>query len=126
MKIKHDLENYKSLKYLKLTVMQEISLIFPNQLFLSNPILAKGRVHYIVECDRYFTDFFFHKKKLLFHRATMKNYESILRGQKFHVEYINSKQFQSTPKFISKYQEKLQKNPRMGLMLKILEKKKIC
>jgi len=48
------------------------SIILPNQLF-SEPVEEQKK--YLVEHSRYFTDFRFHKKKLVMHRASMKAYD---------------------------------------------------
>ena len=56
------------------------SIILPNQLF---PEPVEEERKYLVEHSRYFTDFDFHRKKLILHRASMKAY-----GQKFDAEYI--------------------------------------
>lgn len=56
------------------------SIILPNQLF---PSPVEEEKKYLVEHPRYFTDFNFHRKKLILHRASMKAY-----AEKFEVEYI--------------------------------------
>ena len=50
----------------------EAVIIFPHQLFEHHPYIVKGREVLYVEDDRFFTDFRFHKKKLLLHRASMR------------------------------------------------------
>ena len=47
------------------------SIILPNQLF-PEPVDEENK--YLVEHSRYFTDFSFHKQKLVLHRASMKAY----------------------------------------------------
>ena len=61
-------------------------LIFPTQLFYDTSHLDGYNV-YIIEEPRYFTDFSFHKLKLVYHRASMKKYEMYLK-KKYHVKYI--------------------------------------
>jgi deoxyribodipyrimidine photolyase-related protein len=56
------------------------SIILPNQLF-PEPVNEDRK--YIVEHSRYFTDFDFHRKKLMLHRASMTAY-----SETFDVEYI--------------------------------------
>ncbi|MFB6099985.1 MAG: cryptochrome/photolyase family protein, partial [Candidatus Nanohalobium sp.] len=56
------------------------SIILPNQLF---PEPVEEDTKYLVEHSRYFTDFKFHRKKLILHRASMKAY-----SEKHEVEYI--------------------------------------
>ncbi|MBC5793541.1 MAG: cryptochrome/photolyase family protein, partial [Nanohaloarchaea archaeon] len=60
--------------------MSKASIILPNQLF-PEPVEA-GR-KYLVEHSRYFTDFKFHRKKLVLHRASMKAY-----SERFDVNYV--------------------------------------
>ena len=64
-------------------------LIFPNQLFPLNMInyLEYNKI-YIIEEPRYFTDFKFHKLKLMYHRASMKKYYDELE-KKIDVIYID-------------------------------------
>ena len=56
------------------------SIILPNQLF-QTPVNEEKK--YLIEHSRYFTDFNFHRKKLMLHRASMKAY-----SEKFEAEYI--------------------------------------
>ena len=64
-------------------------LIFPNQLFPLKMInfLEYNKI-YIIEEPRYFTDFKFHKLKLMYHRASMKKYYDEIE-KKTNVKYIN-------------------------------------
>ena len=62
----------------------------PNQLF---PIKMIKKLEYInkiilIEEPRYFTDFKFHKMKLVYHRASMKKYEDELNKNKIKTEYL--------------------------------------
>lgn len=68
--------------------MKEIALILPNQLFSDNPVLDKKREVFLIEHPRYFTDFLFHKQKLLLHRASMKEYFDTLKSKGYKVSYI--------------------------------------
>lgn len=68
------------------------TLIFPHQLFESHPALANNRSIYLIEHTRFFTDFAFHKQKLLLHRATLRMYYDFLIQQGYTVTYINYKQ----------------------------------
>ncbi|MCX5924745.1 MAG: cryptochrome/photolyase family protein [Candidatus Dependentiae bacterium] len=75
--------------------MHEIALILPNQLFSDNPLLDKKRKLFLIEHPRYFTDFLFHKQKLLLHRASMKEYFDVLKQQgyqAFYIEYAHVKE----------------------------------
>ncbi len=70
--------------------MNAVSLVFPHQLFERNPCLAKGRKVILVEETLFFNQFKFHRQKLVFHRASMKFYESYLHTKGFTVEYIDA------------------------------------
>ena len=75
--------------------MNEISLIFPHQLFRNSPAILKGRPVYLIEEYLFFKQYAFHKQKIAFHRATMKNYENFLVHQGFEVHYIDAQQERS-------------------------------
>jgi deoxyribodipyrimidine photolyase-related protein len=66
----------------------EVSLIFPQQIYEFNPCITTKRKVYIIEDHLFFTQFRFHKQKLVLHRATMKFYEDYLRKYGFDIEYI--------------------------------------
>ena len=60
-------------------------IIFPNQLY---DIKFDKETHiYLVEDPRFFTDFKFHKLKLVYHRTTMKKYYDKLK-KKYKIKYI--------------------------------------
>ena len=67
-------------------------LIFPNQLFplkIINQIESlKFNKIFIIEEPRYFSDFKFHKLKLVYHRASMKKYYDEL-SKKFNIVYVD-------------------------------------
>lgn len=64
-------------------------LIFPHQL---HPVssLEKCDRYYILEEPLFFSQFNFHKQKLIFHRASLKAYEAQLKEQGLKVTYIES------------------------------------
>jgi deoxyribodipyrimidine photolyase-related protein len=70
--------------------MKSAILIFPNQLFEKHPALAKNRFIYLIEEALFFTQYNFHKQKLVFHRASMKFYEKNLVSKNYEVKYIES------------------------------------
>jgi deoxyribodipyrimidine photolyase-related protein len=53
-----------------------ILIILPNQLFPLKILPDNIDTIYLIEEPRYFTDFDFHKLKLVYHRASMKKYEN--------------------------------------------------
>lgn len=72
------------------------ALIYPHQLFRENPALDGVAKVYVIEEPLFFTQFQFHKQKLVLHRASMKWYASWLteRGQKD--VYVDSDEIDST------------------------------
>ena len=67
---------------------KSITLIYPHQLFLDHPALSKERTVYIIEDPLYFSQYKFHKQKLVLHRASMKAYEAHLQELGYTVVYI--------------------------------------
>ena len=70
--------------------MNKAVFIFPHQLFEKHPALAKDRIVYLVEENIFFSQYKFHKQKLVFHRASMMFYEKYLKDKNFKVKYIES------------------------------------
>ncbi len=68
------------------------TLLFPHQLFESNPALLKGQVVYLIEEVLFFKQYNFHKQKLVFHRASMKAYQQYLAGKGYQVIYIEAQE----------------------------------
>lgn len=68
--------------------MESIAIIFPHQLFEKSPLaLAKYRT-FLIEEFLFFSQYFFHKQKIAFHRASMKAYEQHLVHQGLEMNYI--------------------------------------
>ncbi|MDZ7604327.1 MAG: cryptochrome/photolyase family protein [Cyclobacteriaceae bacterium] len=72
--------------------MSAATLIFPHQLFEKHPALSKGHIVFLVEEYLFFTQYNFHKQKLVFHRASMKAYQHHLEMNGFEVIYIEAKE----------------------------------
>ncbi len=70
--------------------MNKAILIFPHQLFEQHPALNKDKFVYLVEENLFFTQYKFHKQKLVFHRASMKCYEKYLTSKNYKVKYVES------------------------------------
>ena len=68
--------------------MDKVAIIFPHQLFESHPALSITRDVYLLEDRRFFTDFKFHKKKLLFHIESMLAYKKELIAGGYKVTHI--------------------------------------
>lgn len=66
----------------------EAVLIFPHQLFERHPALKKDRLIFLVEDPRFFSDFVFHKKKLVFHRASLNSFQKSLQKKGFKTQYV--------------------------------------
>ena len=65
-------------------------LIFPHQLFESNPLFETDGTFFLIEESLFFSQYRFHKQKLIFHRASMKFYEDFLKESGRTVEYIGT------------------------------------
>lgn len=67
--------------------MKKAVLIYPHQLFEHHPALEKDAVVFLVEDPPFFTQYRFHKQKILFHRASMQAYKILLEEQGYTVVY---------------------------------------
>lgn len=65
-------------------------LVFPHQLFEKIPFKANVGELFLIEEKLFFTQFKFHRQKLVFHRASMKFYEDYLKRNNFKVKYIEA------------------------------------
>ena len=66
-----------------------IVLIFPTQLFENNKLINENSIVYILEHKLFFTDYQYHKLKLILHRSTMKfYYDYIIDKYNCKVKYI--------------------------------------
>ncbi len=70
--------------------MSKTALVFPNQLFKQSIITVTCNTFYLVEEWLFFKQYNFHKRKIAYHRATMKFYESYLKSFGAKVIYIDS------------------------------------
>jgi len=68
----------------------EVNLIFPNQLFRDGVLINNSNKTFLIEEFMFFRHFKFHKQKILFHRMSMKKYESFLKSKNVDVEYVDS------------------------------------
>ena len=86
----------------------DIVLIFPNQLFAQHPALRADRPVYLLEEFLFFRQYTFHKKKLVFHRASMQYYADKLRQDGHKVTYIESHDDQQdVRKFVTSLPEEI-------------------
>lgn len=58
-----------------------IFLVFPNSLFKENQFINKNSQVHIIEHPVYFTDFNYHKMKLVLHRSSMKYYHDYIKNK---------------------------------------------
>ena len=70
--------------------MEEANLIFPNQLFEKSPLFNKNVKTFLIEEHLFFKHFKFHKKKIFFHRVSMKKYFDYCLANFDNVEYVES------------------------------------
>ncbi|MDP2176576.1 MAG: cryptochrome/photolyase family protein [Bacteroidota bacterium] len=70
--------------------MNKIFLIFPHQLFKDIYLLKEYDKVYLIEEVLFFTQYKFHKQKMVLHRASMKYYEKYLKENGILVEYIQA------------------------------------
>ena len=70
--------------------MKSVAIIFPHQLFEDIIMLAKVDAVYLVEECLFFKQYNFHKQKLVFHRASMKFYESYLQENNITLNYVEA------------------------------------
>lgn len=67
-----------------------ISIVFPHQLYQPHPAIAPGREVLLVEEFLYFSQYRFHQQKIALHRASMRNFEVVLRAAGHKVHYIEA------------------------------------
>lgn len=81
---------------------EEVSIVFPHQLFEENPCLDKHRRVFLLEDDLFFNYQSFHKQKLVLHRASMKFYADFLRNKGFRVTYIDYADYEDLGAFFKR------------------------
>ena len=69
---------------------KKVFFVFPNQLFEDISFLINADEVILIEEYLFFTQYNFHKHKLVFHRASMKYYEGFLKANKINVRYIEA------------------------------------
>jgi deoxyribodipyrimidine photolyase-related protein len=76
--------------------MTNAVLIYPHQLFEKHPMLSLGIKIFLIEEPLMFTQYTFHKQKLILHRASMQVYKDFLISKGFDVEYVEHSRLQKT------------------------------
>ncbi|MCY7422071.1 MAG: cryptochrome/photolyase family protein [Chitinophagaceae bacterium] len=74
---------------------REVTIVFPHQLYQSNPAISIEREVIMVEEWLYFNQYNFNKQKLILHRATMQFYKDYLVEKKFNVTYVEANDVKS-------------------------------
>ena len=69
---------------------KKVFILFPNQLFKDISLLKNADKVILIEEYLFFSQYKFHKQKLVFHRATMKQYEFFLTEHNIKVEYVQA------------------------------------
>ena len=70
--------------------MEEVNLIFPNQLFEKSPLFNYNVKTYLIEEYLFFKQYKFHKQKIFFHRISMKKYHDFCSKYFDEIEYVDS------------------------------------
>lgn len=73
-----------------------VALVYPHQLYEVQPALAGADQVWLIEEPLLFTQFRFHRQKLILHRASMREYEARLRGQGAEVRYVECAELTAT------------------------------
>jgi deoxyribodipyrimidine photolyase-related protein len=74
----------------------QVALVYPHQLYENHPAVAASESCLLVEDPLFFTQFAFHRQKLLLHRASMKEFAARLQRQGKQTLTIDSCELQHT------------------------------
>lgn len=72
------------------------ALIYPHQLFETQPALAGADCAVLVEDPLFFSQYAFHRQKLMLHRASLKAYAAELTARKVKVHYVEAHELENT------------------------------
>ncbi len=72
------------------------AVVYPHQLFDDSPVLESCRIVYLVEEPLFFSQFAFHRQKLMLHRASMKSYARDCEKKKKTVRYVEAAELKAT------------------------------
>ena len=76
--------------------MKKAFLIYPHQLFEDITRLKTSDIVFLIEEPLYFSEFKFHKQKLVLHRASMQKYKQYLEANKIQVKYLEFQELSKT------------------------------
>lgn len=74
--------------------MSDLYLALPHQLFEEPPIPEGVREVILLEEPLFFTQFSFHRTKIIYHRATMNRYAEHLESRGYTVRYVEAEELQ--------------------------------
>ena len=73
-----------------------IALVYPHQLFENHPAVASAECVWLVEDPLFFSQYRFHRKKLIFHRASLLAYRSQLENEGKNVRIVRAEELPTT------------------------------
>ena len=76
--------------------MKKAILVYPHQLFLNNDLISNEHLIFVIEDPLFFTQYFFHKQKIILHRASMKAYCDMLTSRNHTVIYIEAREMKNS------------------------------
>ncbi len=85
--------------------MKKAFLIYPHQLFEDITRLKSSDIVFLIEEPLYFSEFKFHKQKLVLHRASMQRYKHYLEQNQIQVIYLEFHQLAQTESIAKILQE---------------------
>lgn len=80
--------------------LHQAVLIYPHQIFQNNSLLDKSKIIILIEEPLFFSQYKFHKQKLILHRASLKAYETELLQADYTVHYVECHQVKNTEDII--------------------------
>ncbi|HQR44231.1 MAG TPA: cryptochrome/photolyase family protein, partial [Gemmatales bacterium] len=72
----------------------QAALVFPHQLFEHHPALHQAEMVFVIEEPLFFTQYAFHRQKLMLHRASMKRFAAGIRNKP--VRYVEAHELKET------------------------------
>jgi deoxyribodipyrimidine photolyase-related protein len=86
--------------------MQTCTLVFPHQLYLTSSAFNKEAPIFILEDALFFTQFSFHKQKLLLHRLTMRHWQLAQENKGYKVTKVGYKECSNLVDWITSLTQK--------------------
>ncbi len=76
--------------------MKTAALIYPHQLFARHPALQLAEIVVLIEEPLFFSQYNFHRQKLMLHRASMRRYQAELIAEGRTVTYVEARDLNHT------------------------------